>query len=195
MTHLTRRARSAVLIVPAVIAILGCARAPDDESAAKANAAAADAELAALMPDAAAFGTDVLHDLERVREVTAEFHDLAAAHAAGYPTRVPRCMENQPAGGMGLHYMHQALLDDQLDVEKPEILVYAPAAEGAPKLVGVEYVVPLDVWTAEEPPRIFDQSLKRSEGLGIWYLHVWAWEPNPNGLFADWNPAVRCDAA
>jgi hypothetical protein len=28
--------------------------------------------------------------------------------------------------------------------------------------------------------------------LGIWYLHVWIWEPNPSGLFADWNPSVTC---
>jgi len=28
--------------------------------------------------------------------------------------------------------------------------------------------------------------------LGIWYLHVWHWEPNPSGVFADWNPNVKC---
>jgi hypothetical protein len=24
-------------------------------------------------------------------------------------------------------------------------------------------------------------------------LHVWAWEDNPNGSFADWNTLVSCD--
>ncbi len=24
-------------------------------------------------------------------------------------------------------------------------------------------------------------------------LHVWAWEHNPKGSFADWNTAVSCD--
>lgn len=93
---------------------------------------------------------------------------------------------------MGLHYVNESLVDDALDVEHPEILVYAPTVGGKPKLVGVEYIVPLSQWESEEPPRIFDQPLKRSEELKIWYLHVWAWEENRNGLFADWNPAVTC---
>ncbi|MGH7573390.1 MAG: hypothetical protein ACREMK_16340, partial [Gemmatimonadota bacterium] len=63
---------------------------------------------------------------------------------------------------------------------------------GKPKLVGVEYIVPLSQWEREQAPRIFDRALKRSEALKIWYLHVWAWEENSNGLFADWNPAVVC---
>ena len=25
-------------------------------------------------------------------------------------------------------------------------------------------------------------------------LHVWAWEKNESGSFADWNDAVTCDA-
>ena len=24
-------------------------------------------------------------------------------------------------------------------------------------------------------------------------LHVWAWEPNPHGMFVDWNPKVSCE--
>ncbi len=35
---------------------------------------------------------------------------------------------------------------------------------------------------------------KKAERLGIWYLHVWTWEPSPSGLFADWNPKVKCAA-
>ena len=93
---------------------------------------------------------------------------------------------------MGLHYVNKDLLDDHLDVEHPEILVYAPTSSGAPRLVGVEYIVPLSKWSAPEAPRIFGQELKRSEALKIWYLHVWSWEENEKGLFADWNPAVQC---
>jgi len=22
---------------------------------------------------------------------------------------------------------------------------------------------------------------------------VWAWKPNPNGMFVDWNPKVSCE--
>ena len=28
-----------------------------------------------------------------------------------------------------------------------------------------------------------------------WYLHVWAWRKNPEGMFADFNPAVQCPEA
>jgi hypothetical protein len=140
-------------------------------------------------------------ELERIRDATRAFHDVTAAHVAGYPTTVPGCLENPPHGGMGHHYMHPGLMDDELDLERPEILVYAPTgegdtAEGHLKLVGVEYVVPFSAWPrdADEVPRILGHDLKPSDGLQIWYLHVWVWEENRNGLFADWNPAVRCAA-
>jgi hypothetical protein len=154
--------------------------------------AASDAAAPSLPVWAAAYDESVQHDLLRVREATAAFRDITAAHAAGYPTTVPECLENQPVGGMGHHYVHRDLLDDALDVERPEILVYAPTKNGKPKLVGVEYIIPYRVWQREEAPRIFGQNLKRADQLKIWYLHVWSWEENEKGLFADWNPAVKC---
>jgi hypothetical protein len=31
-------------------------------------------------------------------------------------------------------------------------------------------------------------------GLPAFYeMHVWAWEDNPKGSFADWNTRVNCD--
>jgi hypothetical protein len=141
---------------------------------------------------ASALTPGIERDLERVRAATIAYHDIAAAHAAGFPTTVPQCLANPPLGGMGHHYIDRRLLDDRLDVEHPEILVYAPTPDGGLKLVGVEYIVPLAQWNRARPPRIFGQALKRSEELKLWYLHVWAWEQNSNGLFADWNPAVKC---
>ena len=93
---------------------------------------------------------------------------------------------------MGHHHQNADLLDDVLEIERPEILVYGTTAAGDYRLNGVEYVVPFSAWSEDEPPTILGQSLKRAPALGIWYLHVWIWEPNPSGLFADWNPAVRC---
>ncbi len=155
-----------------------------------------DTKLSASFPDATPYGEEVVRDLERVRAVTDAFHDIAVAHAAGYPRTVPGCLENPPEGGMGLHYVHPDLLDDQLDVEHPEILVYAPTNGDKPKLVGVEYVVPFSArGPDQEAPRIFGRALKPSQALRLWYLHVWAWERNRDGLFADWNPAVQCRSA
>jgi hypothetical protein len=96
-------------------------------------------------------------------------------------------------GGMGHHYVNRAKVDSLLDVEHPEILLYAPAGEGKSKLVAVEYIIPYRILPKEsKAPTIFGQALKRSDGLSLWYLHVWAWEENSAGLFADWNPAVKC---
>ena len=131
-------------------------------------------------------------DLNRIREATRPFHDMEAAQRAGYPSMLPQCIENQPEGGMGHHYTHAGYMDDKLELEKPEILVYAPTRNAKPRFAGVEYVVPYSAWTKTEAPRILGQSLKRSDSLQIWYLHVWLWEANEKGIFADWNPSVSC---
>lgn len=146
----------------------------------------------AMTPAAASgFGEAVDRDLARIRSATVRFKKADAALAAGYdPT--DHCVERQPDGGMGLHWSRQSLHDDKLEVEKPEILVYEKLADGTYKLNGVEYIVPISAWTRAEPPTIMGQKLKRAEMLGIWYLHVWVWDENPSGLFADWNPRVKC---
>ena len=117
---------------------------------------------------------------------------LDNAVAAGYERHVSQCVQNPPQGGMGYHHAKAALRDASLEVDKPEILTYVRTLDGQYKLTGVEYVVPIAAWSRTEPPAIMGQNLKRAESLGIWYLHVWIWEPNPSGLFADWNPRITC---
>jgi hypothetical protein len=136
---------------------------------------------------------DVARDLELVRQATAPYRDIAAAQAAGWPTATPPCLANPPVGGMGHHYVNRAHVDDKLELLRPEILLYAPAGDGKQKLVGVEYIIPYRLRPRDaQPPTIFGEELRRSDQLSLWYLHVWAWEENSGGLFADWNPAVRC---
>lgn len=137
------------------------------------------------------FGDDVDRDIVRVRAATECFKSVDAAVAAGYP-RHSDCVAYPPAGAMGYHFQNAALLDGTLDVEHPEILVYEKMADGSFKLNGVEYVVPISAWKGPEPPTIMGQKLKRADKLGIFYLHVWTWEPSPSGVFADWNPRVKC---
>jgi len=136
-------------------------------------------------------GDAVDRDVARARAATARFKSSGDVEAAGYK-RVTDCVEHQPAGAMGYHFQNNTLLDTTLDVEQPEVLVYERKADGAFTLNGVEYLAPIAAWTATEPPRIMGQALKRADSLGIWYLHVWTWEPSPSGLFADWNPRVKC---
>jgi hypothetical protein len=139
-------------------------------------------------------GDAVDRDVAKVRDATARFKTTEAAEAAGYK-RVTDCVEYQPAGAMGYHFQNNALLDTTLDLDHPEVLVYEKKPDGAFKLNGVEFLVPISAWTAAEPPRIMGQALKKADRLGIWYLHVWTWEPSPSGLFADWNPNVKCGDA
>ena len=140
------------------------------------------------------FGAAVDRDVRAVREATASFHVVDRAHAAGYQQETD-CVAKPPEGGMGYHFTNRALRDATLEVDKPEVLVYEKRADGSFKLNGVEYIVPFDAWQRTEPPRIMGQPLKRFERAGIWYLHVWIWEHSPSGLFADWNPRVKCSAS
>ena len=39
---------------------------------------------------------------------------------------------------------------------------------------------------------LFGETFHRNDGAGLWVLHVWLWNHNPAGLFADWNPTVSC---
>ena len=139
------------------------------------------------------FDASVRRDVETLRRATEQYHDLEAAEAAGYPTKLPACIADSTMGGMGYHMVDRARFDATLEIERPEMLIYAPAPVGKLELVAVEYVVPYRAVPASDPPpRLFGQALKPYPRLNYWALHVWVWRPNPSGLFADWNPTVRC---
>jgi hypothetical protein len=73
------------------------------------------------------------------------------------------------------------------------MLVYERLADGEYRLNGVEYIVPFSVLPpTAAPPTVMGQNLKPAPSLDLWYLHVWIWLENPSGLFADWNPLVKC---
>jgi hypothetical protein len=137
------------------------------------------------------FGDAVDRDIARARAATTAFKNVDAAIAAGYP-RETDCVQYQPHGAMGYHFTNKGLRDATLDVEKPEVLVYEKMPDGSFSFNGVEYVVPIAAWTKDQPPTIMGQPLKKAEKLGIYYLHVWIWKASPTGVFADWNPDVKC---
>ena len=140
-----------------------------------------------------AYDASVTRDIASVRAATEPFRSLDAAAAAGYARSVAQCVAHPEAGAMGFHHTNAALLDDRLEVERPEMLVYERAADGSYVLNGVEYIVPYTARPrAAAAPTIMGQRLKRADGLQLWYLHVWIWKDNVAGMFADWNPAVEC---
>ena len=137
------------------------------------------------------FGEAVDRDITTIRDATAKLKTTEAAEAAGYK-RVTGCVQHQPAGAMGYHFQNNALLDTTLDLEHPEVLVYEKMPDGTFQLNGVEFLVPISAWKSAEPPRIMGQALLKVDSIGFWFLHVWTWKPNPSGLFAPWNPDVKC---
>ena len=138
------------------------------------------------------FGDAIDRDIMTIRDATAKFKSPDAAEAAGYK-RDNNCVQHQPAGAMGYHFQNNDLLDTTLDLEHPEVLVYEKMPNGAFQLNGVEFLVPISAWKSSEPPRIMGQALIKVDSIGLWFLHVWTWKPDPSGLFAPWNPDVKCD--
>jgi hypothetical protein len=148
--------------------------------------------LAALlvMPAALAEGQAGLGE---ARKGTAAFHQVSNAEAAGYGSTlgVLGCFENPAVGGMGLHYLNGALLEDPaVDAATPEALVYEMTATGDLKLVGLEYIVPAGNVDPANPPALFGHEFHAHPVLPLYVLHAWIWQPNPLGMFEDWNPRV-----
>jgi hypothetical protein len=130
-------------------------------------------------------------DLDSLRTLTNGFQTLAAGQAAGFNVKITDCMSDAE-GAMGFHYGNAARIDGTVKQLEPEVLMYEPAANGSLRLVGVEYVVPLNAWTAPAPPQLFGQTFQRNEMFQVWALHAWIWKDNPRGTFASWNPNVSC---
>jgi hypothetical protein len=136
---------------------------------------------------------------EAVRQATEDFRDVNAAIAAGY-VRNGGCVSGPEEGAMGVHYANFALFDAELDVARPEVLVYEPR-NGRLHLVAAEYVTPAAAWDPVNQPATpdlmghllhFAPGPNRYGPDAFYELHVWAWKENPRGAFADWNPKVSC---
>jgi hypothetical protein len=121
---------------------------------------------------------------------------------------------------MGIHSPKPSLLANQaLDPLQPEVLLFMPKPDGF-RLVAVEYLQfvllrntatgQVAPWTSPDPwpstyqiaiptPTLFGQTFDgpmagHAPGMPWhWDLHVWVWAENPNGTFAQFNPALSCD--
>jgi hypothetical protein len=140
--------------------------------------------------------------VEQVREITAQYKDVAVAKAAGYALAFG-CVSGPDAGAMGLHFVNMPLvLDGEIDATKPEIILYEPTADGKLRLTGADYLVLADAWdkTHTSAPELMGQKFHQFEapnrfGLPRFYtLHVWAWKQSPTGTFVNWNSNISCDA-
>ena len=131
-------------------------------------------------------------------------------------------MLGRPAtlGAMGVHYFRPDLLGitappnprvdgngTHTDFRRPAILIYEPQADGSLQLVAVENLVFISSWQAAGnagPPtfqgvaydRMVDDPATESDEAHMFAphydRHVWIYRPNPNGVYAMFNPAVDC---
>ena len=142
--------------------------------------------------------------MEKVRAATWRFKDINVAMAAGFVQGTP-CVSGPDAGAMGVHFVMPARINNfVLRADEPQALIYEPVSGGAFRLVGVEFIVLASVWQnqpdgatstpALEGDLLNYESAPNRFGLPAFYeLHVWAWEDNPKGSFADWNTRVTCE--
>jgi hypothetical protein len=145
-----------------------------------------------LTPAFAAARADYRHALATLRRVTARYHDLDAALADGFVLLHP-CEERPGEGPVGAVYAHFGrVLDGVIDPAAPDALIYEPSGKGRARLVGVEFAIPMAM--TPEPPVFFGAEFQAEEEFGVYALHAWVWRKNPEGMFAESNPRVSCDA-
>ena len=141
-----------------------------------------------------------------VRAATEKFKDVTNVAGPGPDyALVFGCVSGGDFGAMGLHYLKGSILHDgEIDKYDPEIILFEPTRDGGIRITGADYIVFVSEWEAnhkgEGPPSIDGQLFHFFDapnrfGLDPFYtLHVWAWQENPVGTFANWNPNVSCDA-
>jgi hypothetical protein len=142
--------------------------------------------------------------VEKVRRATGRYKDINVAKYDGWVVGTP-CVSGPNTGAMGVHLIEQGRLgDDVIDGDLPEALIYEPMGNGNYRLVGVEFIMLAPKWDenhAGTAPTLEGHLMNyvgapNRYGLPAFYeLHVWAWEHNPEGNFADWNTQVNCDKA
>lgn len=126
-------------------------------------------------------------ELLKARAATAKYRQFSRAIEDGYADI------NVVVPNMGYHYMKSSLADATFDIRKPEILVYNKKINGSFELVAVEYAVPISLtpYTAPEGFTGSGDVWERNTDFGLWLLHAWVWQFNPDGVFHDTNPQVH----
>jgi hypothetical protein len=149
-------------------------------------------------PAPTAYSREVREAYDLVRAATAPFKVLDSAVARGYAKDVAMCFADSiygSGGAMGYHHVNRGYIDAKLEVDKPEIIMYERTADGRYELTGVEYLLLFRYWPKDSvPPKFLGRELLRDLDRNYWYTHMWIWKPSATGLFADWNPSVKCPA-
>jgi len=141
--------------------------------------------------------------VQAVRQATERFKNVTSVSGPGEGYELAfGCVSGGDFGAMGLHYVNMSLVDGEMEVTQPEIVLFEPTPNGGIRITGADYLIDAAAWNAKHsgPPQLMGQLFHLFDkpnrfGLDPFYtLHVWAWKNNPNGTFVNWNPDVSCDA-
>ena len=157
--------------------------------------------------------------LQQLARQLEPYKSVEYAMDQGY-IKTSACEVHPTLGAMGFHYVRPDLLgltppvDGRVNgtgtytgVNPPPILLYAPDGHGGEKLVGIELLVFAEAWHAEtkQAPKFRgreydymadDPATPQDEAHGFmphYDLHIWLYESNPSGMYAQWNPDLDCN--
>jgi hypothetical protein len=136
----------------------------------------------------------ILWQLAALHVLFAKYEDQQKAIEHGYAFVGP-CVSDPVLGGMGDHYSRDAdndfgRGDGTYALERPQFLVYAPQKDGSRRLAALDYTVPYEKWNSDRAPEFFGIPFTRNDGFGVWMFHIWVFQHNPAGIFANFNPRV-----
>ena len=137
-----------------------------------------------------------LEQLQDLRRVLSLYEDVETAKTSGYKQFMD-CMAGSQ-GSQGTHFLNGALVDAELELLQPELLMYETRADGSLRLIAAEYVVFQQAWHEagnEAAPTLLGREFYLNTTLleePFYGLHAWVWQYNPLGFFANWNPLVSC---
>lgn len=132
--------------------------------------------------------------INEIKDTTQNYHDVNNAKDDGWNVVMSPCVEHPTEGGMGYHYGNMDYIDGRINHLEPQVLLYQPLEGGELEFIGVEYIIPFEILSADsKAPELLGQKFHQNHELEIWALHVWTEKENPAGVFNDWNPNVSCD--
>lgn len=179
---------AATLAAAATLGVLACSSAPSEVSHESMHEAA---QASAAESKNAGESAETSKLITQLHAATARYHSTQQATKAGYAVASP-CVAHPTLGGMGYHWVNQAMVDPVFDPMNPEAVLYAPDAQGKMKKVAVEFLV----INVGQPRPYFGDHPFDINGSPIpvphWSLHVWVDQENPAGVFTPFNPTVVC---
>ena len=133
--------------------------------------------------------TQVQLEIEQLKTAMAKYKDFNTAIADGYDVDVTGYRTQ-----MGHHYLKAILLDGTFELDKPEVLLYAPDGNGGMQFVAVEYATPIEDMDNPPPaPEGFtgnEDIWEINTEFNLWTLHAWIELENPEGIFKPRNPML-----